>query len=169
MAKPSLILVGVPGVGKSTVAKLLSELLGQPVTETDTLVAERSRIPEEDALVILGEDVFRDLEAEASLQALHTDGIVVLGSGAVLNPQTRRAISECGVPVYWLQASLAAISPRAGLNRPHPASLGLPRALWKQLEREREALYQEVCTAEIDTSKLDATAVAAQIAADFND
>lgn len=160
---PRLILVGVPGVGKSTVAALLSQRLKLPVVETDAMVAQVSGVAEDDALVLLGEEKFRELEAQASRDGLGKEGILVLGSGAVLDSHTRELVKTSGVPVFWLQASLAAISPRVGLNRPHPASMGLPRAMWKQLEAEREALYREVATHEVDTSTLDAGQVCDQI------
>lgn len=161
--EPKLVLVGVPGSGKSTIAHELGKARGWPVLDTDQMVAEAAHTSPEDAFVVLGETRFRQYEARAAQTALESPAIVALGSGAVENQRIREMLCALNCPRLWLQVSLAAVVPRIGLNKPHPVALGLPRALWKELENQRRLLYQEVSTHSFDTSDTDAAGAAQEI------
>jgi shikimate kinase len=88
---PVAVLIGPPGAGKSTVGPLLAALLGADFAETDTLVEEAAGKPVSDIFIADGEPAFRDLERTAVARALDQHpGIVSLGGGAVMDPQTRQ-------------------------------------------------------------------------------
>ncbi|OSZ55238.1 shikimate kinase, partial [Streptomyces pharetrae CZA14] len=95
---PVVVLVGPMGVGKSTVGRLLAERLGVEYRDTDDdIVAEQGRAIA-DIFVDEGEPYFRAVEKRAVHQALaEHDGVLALGGGAILDPDTRALLA--GRPV----------------------------------------------------------------------
>jgi shikimate kinase len=158
-----VVLVGPPGVGKTTVGRLLSESLGLPLRDTDADVEARTgrTIPD---LFIDDEQAFRALEAEAVAAALaeHT-GILALGGGAVLAPATRAALQ--GHTVVFLSVEIADAVRRTGLDVARPV-LGLnPRATLRTLLAERRPVYEEVATVTVETDGRTPAEVASEVLA----
>jgi len=161
-AGPAVVLVGVPGAGKTTVGRALAARLGVPFRDTDTDVETTTGRTIADIFVESGEPEFRRLEARAVTAALLAhDGVLALGGGAVLDPRTRSALA--GRAVVWLRVGLAAASQRAGLSGARPVLLGNVRAQMKALMDAREPLYTEVATLVVDTDQLDPEQVVAAI------
>ncbi len=120
--RPVVVLVGVPGAGKSTVGRALAERLGVGFRDTDADVESSTGRAIADIFVQSGEPEFRRLEAAAVATALREHaGVLALGGGAVMDPGTRGLLA--GGPVVWLRVGLATASHRAGLSgaRPGPA------------------------------------------------
>ena len=148
-----MVLVGVPGAGKSTVGRALAERLGVGFRDTDADIEAGTGRSIPDIFVESGEPEFRRLEAAAVDVALREHaGVLALGGGAVLDGGTRAALA--GRPVVWLRVGLAAASQRAGLSVPRPVLLGNLRAQMKALIDAREPLYTEVAALILDTDPL---------------
>ena len=81
-AQGPVVLVGLPGAGKSKVGRLLAERLGVDHIDTDALVVEREGRPIADIFATDGEAAFRVMETEAVADALTHDAVVSLGGGA---------------------------------------------------------------------------------------
>lgn len=153
--RPRVVLVGPPGAGKSTVAAALAERWQLAVRDTDADVERTAGKPIAEIFVDDGEPRFRALERDAVLAALaEHDGVLALGGGAVLHPDTRAALSAyraAGGVVVFLDVSLAHAAPRVGLNRSRPLLLGNPRAQWQALMDARRPVYEEVATVRVPT------------------
>ncbi len=150
---PVVVLVGVPGAGKSTVGHALAERLGVGFRDTDTDVESTTGRSIADIFVESGEPEFRRLEAAAVSNALTEHaGVLALGGGAVIDPATRALL--VGGPVVWLRVGLAAASQRAGLSGARPVLLGNVRAQMKSLMDARAPLYAEVARLIVDTDEL---------------
>ena len=122
---PLVVLVGVPGSGKTTVGNLLAQRLGVGFRDTDHDVELTEGKPVPDIFVDSGEPHFRALEREAVARALREhDGVLALGGGAVLDAGTRAQLVEH--PTVWLQVGAAAGSPRSSrsVRRSTPRSPG---------------------------------------------
>lgn len=163
-AGPAVILVGPPGSGKSTVGPVLAALLGMTFLDTDDEVAVAAGKPAEDIFIEDGEAAFRALERAAAQRALAShDGVLALGSGAVLDSDIRDLVA--GRPVVYLETSFGQVARRAGLDRPRPPLPGNPRARLRALLDERLALYAGVARLTVPTDDLGPEEIAAEIAA----
>lgn len=161
--RPRIVLVGAPGAGKSTVGPLLAARLGVAFRDTDHDVEAITGMTIADLFVERGEPYFRDLEAEAVHAALASHpGVLSLGGGAVLRPETRTALA--GHTVGYLRVDLAEAARRVGLNAPRPLLLGNVRAQLSQLFQQRTPLYEEVATITIDAAVLTAEDIAELLA-----
>lgn len=147
---PRVVLVGVPGSGKTTVGQLLAERLGVGFRDTDQDVerAEGRSVP--DIFVEDGEPYFRALERAAVVAALEEhDGVLALGGGAVLDEGTRALLAD--QPTVWLQVGASAGAHRVGLDVPRPVLLGNVRSRMVALLNERSPLYDAVARLRVDT------------------
>jgi shikimate kinase len=148
--RPVLVLVGPPGVGKSTVGALLAERLGVACRDTDADIEAETGAPIADIFVQHGEPHFRALEKSAVRRALaEHDGVLVLGGGAIMDPDTRALLA--GHRVAFLDVSLHEAANRIGLNVSRPLLLGNVRAEWTRLMNDRRPLYTEVATLTVST------------------
>ena len=88
-----LVLVGLPGAGKTTVARLLATALGLQVTDTDAEIRRRARMTVPEIFAKEGEEAFRVRETRALRAVLDSpapaQGVVALGGGAILRDENR--------------------------------------------------------------------------------
>lgn len=147
---PRVVLVGVPGSGKTTVGGALAERLGVALRDTDRDIERTAGKPIPDIFVDDGEPHFRALERAAVAAAVaEHDGVLALGGGAVIDEGTRALLRE--QPVAWLQVSAAGGAKRVGLDVPRPVLLGNVRGRLAALVAERSPLYAEVATITVET------------------
>lgn len=141
----NIVLVGMPGCGKSTAAALLSEKTGRSSIDTDSMVIEASGESIPDIFKNYGENEFRRRETEAVMLAGKGAGrIIATGGGAILREENRIALRENSTVVF-LKSSIETL---ATDGRPLSKS---PEALRKMLD-ERLPLYLEAAdfTVEVD-------------------
>jgi shikimate kinase len=159
---PRVVLVGPMGAGKTTVAGLLGDAWDLPVRDTDTDIEASTGRDISDIFVESGEDHFRDLEAAAVAAALaEHDGVLALGGGAVLRPETRELLA--GLPVVFLRVGLSDAVKRVGLGVGRPLLLGNVRSRIKTLLDERTPVYESVAAYTVDTDGRTADEVAAEV------
>ena len=149
----NIVLVGIPGSGKTTVGSLLSSALGVHFFDSDQVIEAKSGKTVPEIFTNDGEAAFRKLEAETVAELLQNDNeVIALGGGSLLNEQTRSLVK--GNTVIWLTATLAQTVNRVGLARNRPLLLGNVRGQLSTLMQDREPLYEEVASFKIDTTDL---------------
>jgi shikimate kinase len=137
------------GAGKTSIGRKTAKALQVPFTDTDISVA-RDHGPIPEIFAAQGERRFRELEREAVRAALATAGIVALGGGAVLHPQTRADLASH--PVVLLTVDPRTVAGRIqGTSRPLLQGEDAMES-WRRVMAEREGIYAELADMTIDTS-----------------
>jgi len=143
----SIILIGPPGSGKSTLGKALSRKLNLPFTDTDDLIELRTGTSISQIFIDKGEPWFRDLEKEILKEELaKLDGVLSLGGGAPLSDSAQEMLREINGAIIYLDVSLATAAPRVGFNRDRPLLLNNPRGAWQELMDKRRPIYEALAT-----------------------
>ena len=109
----NIVLVGMPGCGKTTVARLLSERTGRPVVDADALIAGRAGCTIPEIFAQDGEEGFRRLET-AVLQDVgkRSGAIIATGGGCVTRPENYAPLHQNGL-IVWLKRDIDCL-PREG-------------------------------------------------------
>lgn len=141
----SIVLVGMMGVGKSSVGRRLGVRLGIPFVDADTEIERAAGMSIADIFARHGEADFRSGEARVIARLL--DGgpqILATGGGAVMNPDTRAAIKTKGVSI-WLSADLDVLLRRISKRKNERPLLQTadPEATLRRLMEEREPVYAQ--------------------------
>ena len=161
---PRLVLIGPPGVGKSTIGRRLGRALDLPAHDTDHAieVAAGQSIP--DLFVDHGEAHFRELERAEVLRSLAEEvGVVSLGGGAPMDPDVQAALA--GHTVVFLDVGIADAARRIGFDASRPLLMVNPRASWTKMMNERRPTYARLATVRIDTAGRKPAAVVEEILA----
>jgi len=119
--------------------------------DSDAAIEKRAGKPVSDIFLSDGETEFRRLEREVIAESLKDiDGVLSVGGGAVLDPDTREAFSRH--TVVWLEVDLGNATKRVGMNSARPLLMGNVRGTMTTMLNERTPLYEEVATVTVDTS-----------------
>ena len=141
----SIVLVGMMGVGKSSIGRRLATRLDIPFVDADAEIEKAAGMSITDIFAHRGEADFRSGEARVIVRLL--DGgpqVLAAGGGAFMNDGTREAIREKGVSI-WLKADLDVLLRRISKRRNERPLLqtGDPEATLRALLIEREPTYAQ--------------------------
>ena len=162
----TIVLVGVPGAGKTTVGKLLAKNLGIDFFDSDQVIESRAGKSVSDIFTQDGEPAFRRLEHDVIVELLDSNNVVLaLGGGSLGNDETRAKVKDA--TTVWLVAGLAQAVDRVGMNRNRPLLLGNVRGQLADLMAAREPFYKEVAAIAVDTSKLIPSEVVTEIVSEL--
>jgi shikimate kinase len=145
-ADQHLVLVGLMGSGKTTVARVVAERLGRRIVDSDAVIERNTGRTVRQIFADDGEEAFRTLETAALLDALQTEAPLVIAAagGVVLREENRRALKESPAKVVWLCASPAVLVERVGSGVHRPLLDDDPAGTLRKMYEEREAFYREV-------------------------
>ena len=139
----SVVLVGMMGVGKSTIGRRLSARLHLPFLDADTEIEAAAGMSIPDIFETHGEPHFRDGEARVIARLL--DGgpaVIATGGGAFMREETRNRIRDKAVSL-WLKADADIIMKRVKRRADRPLlQTADPAATVGRLIEEREPVYQ---------------------------
>lgn len=156
----NIVLIGMRGSGKTTVAKLLAQILNKQYIETDELIAKKIGLTISEIVAKYGWTFFRNKESEV-VQAisLRNDAIISTGGGVVTREENIRALRQNGLLIF-LNASLETLAKRVGQkigHDPKMPSLTNRKSSKSEIEyilRQREKLYRQAADKIIETDNL---------------
>ncbi|SUA45867.1 Shikimate kinase [Nocardia africana] len=150
-SRPSVILIGPPGAGKSTIGRKLARELGVSLYDTDAGIEQDTGRSIPEIFATDGEPEFRRIEERVVRRAILAEhGVVSLGGGAILSAATRELLR--GRTVVYLEISVAEGLRRTGASTNRPLLNGDdPSAKYRELMRVRRPLYREVASIRIRT------------------
>lgn len=150
----NLILIGMPGSGKSSIGRVLAERLGREFVDCDAEIVRRVRLSIPDIFARRGERGFRDMESEVVAEVCREKGrVIATGGGAILREQNVRAMRQNGV-VIMVERALNDL-PMDG--RPLSSSQQALIDMWKV----REPKYRAAADKAIDNNQTHDAAVKA--------
>lgn len=139
-----IVLVGMMGVGKSTVGRKLAQMLGLPFVDADDAIVEAGKMSISEMFDRHGEAAFRDGERRVIARLL--DGgpsVIATGGGAFVQAETRALIQQRGLPV-WLDCDVDTLVERVSRNDKRPLLRGgNVREIVTRMKAEREPAYAE--------------------------
>lgn len=159
-----IALIGMPGVGKSTLAPMLAERLGFAAVDIDLLITEQSKGSSISKIFsALGEVGFRQLESDAVRSLEHTSNLVIAtGGGVVTRAENVASLRNGGALLVFLRAPLAELKSRLGDCTDRPL-LNDPERL-ERLYHEREPIYRSCADIVIETAGQGVESLCTQIA-----
>ncbi len=156
MASKPLVLIGLPGSGKSSVCEVLGSRTGRPVVSLDATIETEASQSISSLFAEHGEDHFRHLESEllGRILAGQPDVIIDGGGGLILRSANRALLRDKAITI-WLDAPEHVLAERLGSAEDRPLLAGETRPRLRQLRRERLGHYTNAADEIVDTELLD--------------
>lgn len=161
MKKSNLILIGMPGAGKSTVGVILAKRLGFNFVDTDLLIQAQQQNRLQQIIDSQGLEKFRQIEERVIIELCASRTIIATGGSVVYSEAGMAALQQTGQLIY-LQEDLDRLLRRVA----NMGQRGLVMAAgqsFEQLYRERTPRYEKYAELTIPCSQLTAEEVAALI------
>jgi shikimate kinase len=158
-----IVLVGLPGSGKSTVGKLVADALNTFVIDIDALLVREMGMPVIQIFGMVGEPRFREMERDAVKTAQARDPCVIVpGGGWAAQPGNLEAAKQTSLVIY-LKCHAATAMKRREKGEAHPLLAGGdPLQKMRMLLEERERFYKQA-DHEVDAERGSAESVAAEV------
>ncbi|WP_086619795.1 shikimate kinase [Erythrobacter tepidarius] len=139
-----VVLVGLMGVGKSTVGRKLASLLRRDFVDADEAIVEAAQLSIPEIFEQFGEHYFRDGERRVIARLIEEGhGVIATGGGAFVDPSTRALILERTIAV-WIDADIDTLVERTARRNTRPLlSNGNPREILTRLAAERAPFYAQ--------------------------
>ncbi|OBV12195.1 shikimate kinase [Erythrobacter dokdonensis] len=139
-----VVLVGLMGVGKSTVGRKLARMLGRDFIDADDAIAEAAQLSIPEIFAQFGEPYFRDGERRVIARLIEEGhGVIATGGGAFVDPDTRKLILEKGIAV-WIDCDVDTLVERTARRGNRPLlKQGDPKEILTRLAAERGPFYAE--------------------------
>ncbi len=161
----NIVLIGMPGAGKSTVGIVLAKMLNYEFVDVDLVIQQRCDKTLQRLIDSLGPQGFIDVENEVLLDMNFEHTIISTGGSAVYSPDAIRHLGEMGTIVY-LKVSLEELEERLvdftdrGVVMRHEGAMGLG-----DLYDERVPLYEKYADVTVDIDDMNITESARAVAA----
>lgn len=141
----NIVLIGLPGCGKTTVGKRLSKAMGRRFLDTDAMVIEKEGRSINEIFAAEGENYFRAVETACAVEAgAMEDCVIATGGGMVLRKENMDALKKNGV-VYFLDRSAKEIAKQVDVSG-RPLQKDDPNRIFR-LQKERDKLYRRYADA----------------------
>lgn len=139
-----VVLVGLMGVGKSTVGRRLASMLKRDFVDADDAIADAAQLSIPEIFEQFGEAYFRDGERRVIARLIEENhGVIATGGGAFADPATRALILERAIAV-WIDCDITTLVQRTARRDTRPLlKNGNPREILTRLAEQRAPFYGE--------------------------
>lgn len=145
--KQNIILVGMPGCGKTTVGKRLAKQLGKDFLDTDELIQQQENMHPSEIITQRGEQAFRDIESQiCEKMAVTTNAVISTGGGAILRNENVIHLKNNGI-IFFIDRKLENICPTG--DRP----LSNSREKLQAVYDKRYPIYCSCCDYKIESDE----------------
>ncbi len=154
--QPNIVLIGLMGSGKTTVGRIVAQMIGFQIVDTDHLIADNTGKSIPEIFATEGEAAFRLHESAALRSLLGRRGCVIAtGGGIVTQPRNLAILRHLGY-IVWLDADPERLARRTAANTNRPLLNGEenPKAKLERLLNERKPLYKGLADLRIQTAEL---------------
>ena len=158
----NIILIGMPGVGKSTVGVVLAKMLGYHFVDTDLVIQDKTGKLLKDIIEEVGADGFVEIENRINMEIEAEKSVISPGGSVIYGEDAMLHYKKIGKIVY-LKASYEVIESRLSNLEGRGVVLKEGQSL-KELYDERCKLYEKYADITIDETNLDISKTAAAIA-----
>ena len=152
MKKDNIVLIGMPGVGKSTVGVILAKILGYQFVDADLVIQKEEGKLLKDIIAEKGTDGFIQVENRVNSNLQVHESVVATGGSVVYGTEAMEHLCEIGTVVY-LKQSLRKLERRLR-NIKNRGVVLRPEQTLKDLYRERTILYEKYADIVVDESDL---------------
>jgi len=162
--KKNLVLLGMMGVGKTTIGKIVAKKQDMEFVDTDRNIEKKYSMTISEIFDEKGEQFFRAEEEKEVIESIKKNNSVIsLGGGAFLNKTTRNAILKNAISV-WLDLDLKTLNERVKRNKKRPLLNNKENSQKKinQLYSERKNIYK-LANYKINCSNLEKEDIAKKI------
>lgn len=133
----NITLIGMPGSGKTTLAKRLALLTGRKMVDLDYAYRDKFGMTSAEAISGLGEDIFRENEMAVAAEVLPSSGLVISCGGGIVTREQNKFYVRCNSNVIYLERPLTTLSDH---NRPVSIQHGV-----EKLYSQRKEAYETWC------------------------
>ena len=141
--KKNLVLLGMMGVGKTTLGKIVAKKQNLEFIDPDTIIEKKNLLSINEIFEKKGEDFFREQEEIEVLKCLKkNDSVIALGGGAFLNEKIRENILKNSISI-WLDVEIKNLNERVKWNQKRPLlQKGNVKKKMEDLYLERKEIYK---------------------------
>ena len=157
----NLILIGMPGCGKSTVGVVLAKALGLDFIDSDLVIQREMDAKLSQLIDRYGDDGFREIENRINASLLAQDSVIATGGSVVYGEEAMQHLKEIGTVIY-LKLSCEAIADRLGDLHARGVTIK-PGWTLRDLYNERVPLYEKWADIIVDCEHLKLREVVADI------
>ena len=146
--KDNIVLIGMPGAGKSTVGVVLAKVVGHKFVDSDLVIQEQKGKLLHELITEHGLDGFLEIENQTNASLDMTKAVIATGGSVIYGNEAMEHLREIGLVVY-LKLSLESITDRLGDLQQRGVALKEGFGL-KELYEERIPLYEKYADVVID-------------------
>lgn len=165
--KNNIVLIGMPGAGKSTVGVVLAKVVGHKFVDSDLVIQETYGKLLHELITEQGLDGFLEIENQVNAELQTTKSIIATGGSVIYGKEAMEHLQEIGLVVY-LKLSLESIAERLGDLQQRGVALKEGWGL-KELYEERVPFYEKYADLTIDCEEKSIREITEEIAGAYRD